>query len=99
MKLVLKIKPNRHSKTKRIVAWIQKHSDFDDDILQIFQLFKDNIKISRFSKFLKYYIVTSDNPAIILNIFSTIQEILPEVYFIKEDSIEVEDFIDERELC
>ena len=98
MKLVLKIKPNKHSKTKRIVAWIQKGSDLDNDLIQIFQVFKDDIKISKFSKFLRYYVVTSNNPAIILNIFSTIQEILPEVYFIEEDSIEIEDFIDEHGL-
>ncbi len=94
MKLILKIKPNKQSKEKRIIAWIQKNSDFEDDIIQLFQLFKDNIKLSKLSKILRYHIVTSENPAIILNIFSTIQEIIPEVYFNKEDSIEIEDLID-----
>ena len=94
MKLILKIKPNRPSKKKRIIAWIQKNTDLNEDIQQLFQLFKDNIKISKVSKILRYYIVTSKNPAIILNIFSSIQESIPEVYFNKENSIKLEDLID-----
>ncbi|MFX1302573.1 MAG: hypothetical protein ACFFBV_13590 [Promethearchaeota archaeon] len=94
MKLILKIKPNKSSKKKRIVAWIPKSSDFDKDIQQLFHFFKDNIKISKFSKILRYYIVISKRPAIILNLFSSIQELIPEVYFNKENSIEIEDFVD-----
>jgi len=89
MKLKLKIKPN-----KKIIAWIQKNSDLNEEIQQIFKLFKDNIKIFRKSKFLRYYVVTSENPAIILNIFSSIQESIPEVFFNEEDSIEIEDLVD-----
>ena len=94
MKLILKNKTNRPSKKKRIIAWIQKNTDLNEDIQQLFQLFKDNIKISKVSKILRYYIVTSKNPAIILNIFSSIQESIPEVYFNKENSRELEDLID-----
>ena len=94
MKLVLKIKPNKPSKKKRIVVWIQKKSDLNDDVQQILQIFKDNIKISKLSKFLRFYIVTSSKPAIILNIFSSLQESIPEVYFKNEKSIRIEDFID-----
>ena len=94
MKFILKVKPNKSSKKKRIIAWIQKNSDFDKEIQQIFHFFKDNIKISKYSKILRYYIVTSKNPAIILNLFSSIQELIPEVYFNKENSIEIDDLID-----
>lgn len=94
MKLILKIKPNNPSKKKRIIAWIQKDSIFKDDIIQLFKLFKDNIHISKLSKILRYHVVTSENPAIILNLFSSIQELIPEVYFDKEDSIEIEDLLD-----
>ncbi len=93
MKLKLNIKPN-----KKIVAWIQKNSDFNEEIQQIFKLFKDNIKISKKSKFSRYYVITSENPAIILNIFSSIQESIPEVFFNEDDSIEIEDFIDGQTL-
>ena len=91
MRLILKIKPNKSSKKKRLVAWIQKNSDFNDDIRQFFQIFQDDIKISKLSKVLNYYIVTSENPAIILNLFTSIQESIPEVYFNNENSIETEE--------
>ncbi|MFW9875583.1 MAG: hypothetical protein ACFFG0_20970 [Candidatus Thorarchaeota archaeon] len=94
MKIILKIKPENPSRKKRIIVWIKKKSDLNEDILQFFQLFKENLKISRISRFLKYYVVTSENPAIILNLLSSIQESIPEVYFNKEDSIKVEDLID-----
>jgi hypothetical protein len=97
MKLILKIKPKKSSKKKKIIAWIQKNSDFNEDILQLFQLFKENLKISKVSKILRYYVVTSENPAIILSLFSAIQESIPEVYFNKDESIEVEDLIDSEE--
>ncbi|UCD01607.1 MAG: hypothetical protein JSV23_00860 [Promethearchaeota archaeon] len=94
MKFILKIKPNNSSKKKRIVAWIPKSSDFDKDIQELFHFFKDNIKISKFSKILRYYIATSKNPAVMLNLFSSIQELIPEVYFNEENSIKLEDFVD-----
>ena len=94
MKLILKIKPNNPLKKKRIIAWIQKNSDFNEDVLQSLQIFKDDIKISKLSKILGYYILTSENPAIILNIFTSIQESIPEIYFNQENSIEFDDLID-----
>ncbi|MFX1329868.1 MAG: hypothetical protein ACFE91_17190 [Promethearchaeota archaeon] len=96
MKLILKIKPNNPSKKKRIIAWIKKDSDFNEDVLQSLQLFKDDIKISKLSKILRYYILTSENPAIILNIFTSIQESIPEIYFNQENSIELDDLIDKE---
>jgi hypothetical protein len=65
--------------------------------LQLFQLFKESLKISKISKISRYYVVTSENPAIILSLFSAIQELIPEVYFNEEESIEVEDLIDSKE--
>ncbi|MFX1418602.1 MAG: hypothetical protein ACFE9N_06750 [Promethearchaeota archaeon] len=94
MKLILKIKPNKSSRKNRIIVWIKKNSDLNEDILQIFQFFKNDLKFSIISKFLRYYVVSSENPAIILNLVSAIQESIPEVYFNKEDSVEVKDLID-----
>ncbi len=91
MKLKLKIKPNKPYKplkNMRIIAWIQKHSDFDKDVRQIFQFFKGQIKISKLSKFLRYYIVSSENPAIILSLFSSIQDLIPEIYFNMENFVD-----------
>lgn len=94
MKLILKIKPKNPSKQKRIIAWIQKNKDFNDDVRHFFKIFNEDIKISKLSKILRYYIVTSENPAVILNFFSSMQESIPDVYFNKENSIEIEDFLD-----
>ena len=90
MKLKLKVKKN---KRKRLVAWIQKNKDFDDNIQQLFRFFKDKIKISKMSRVMKYYIVSSENPGIILSLFSTIQDLIPEVYFDSEDSLELEETV------
>ncbi|MFX0035538.1 MAG: hypothetical protein ACFE9I_07850 [Candidatus Hermodarchaeota archaeon] len=94
MKLILKIKPKNQSKKKRIIVWVQKNSELNEDILQFFQIFKEDIQISKLSKILRYYVVTSENPAIILNFLSSIQESIPQVYFNNEIPLEVEDFID-----
>jgi len=90
MKLKLKVKKN---KRKRLVAWIQKNKDFDDNIQQLFRFFKNKIKISKISRVMKYYIVSSENPGIILSLFSTIQDLIPEIYFDSEDSLELEEIV------
>lgn len=85
MKFKLVIKPNRK---KKLIAWIQKNKDFDDSTHQILRFFKDEIKISKFSKILNYTIVSSRNPGIILSLYSAIQELIPDIYFSSEESIE-----------
>ena len=94
MKLILKIKPYNPSKKNRIIIWIKKKSALDDDIKQLLQIFKENIKISKLTIFLRFYIVSSTNPAIILNIISAIEESIPDVYFKDEKSITIEDYVD-----
>ena len=90
MKLKLKVKDN---KNKRLIAWIQKNKNFDDSVLQLFRFFKDKIKISKISRFTNYYIVSSENPGIILSLFSAIQDLIPDVYFNSEDSLEVNEIV------
>ena len=60
--------------------------DIDKDIQQLFEFFKENVKISKIRRLHEFYKITSDNPAIMLNMFSTIQELIPEVYFKEEDT-------------
>lgn len=88
MILKLKIKKN---KKKRIVAYIQKDKDFNDSIHQIFRFFENKISISKLSRFTRYYIVSSENPAMILSLFSTVQDLIPDIYFNIEESLEIED--------
>ena len=90
MKLKLKVKKN---KNKRLIAWIQKNKDFDDSIKQLFTFFKDKIKISKFSRITNYFIISSENPGIILSLFSTVQDLIPDVYFNSEDSLEVNEIM------
>lgn len=81
MILKLKIKPDKKTKKKNITIWVQKHEDFDEDIQQLFQFFKDQIIIKRRRKIYKYYKITSDNPAIMMSLFSAAHELIPEIYF------------------
>ncbi len=89
MKLKLTVKKSKRSDKKKIIAWIQKSRDFNTDVQQAFQFFQDKIIFLKKSKFLRYHVVTSDNPAIILSLFTTIQDLIPDIYFNGEDSIEI----------
>ena len=88
MKLKLKVKNN---KKRKIVAYIQKDKDFDESIHQLFRFFENKIRISKLSRLTRYYIVSSENPAMVLSLFSTIQDLIPDIYFNTEESIEIED--------
>lgn len=88
MKLKLKVKKN-----KKINAWIQKNKDFDDSVQQLLRFFKDQIKVLKISKITKYYIISSKNPGVILSLHSAIQDLIPEVYFNSEDSIEANEIV------
>ncbi|MHA2182249.1 MAG: hypothetical protein ACXAAH_12595 [Promethearchaeota archaeon] len=88
--MILKLKVKSNNK-KSIVAWVQKSKDFDDSLYQIFEFFKDKIRISKWSRFTRFHIISSENPAIILSIFSSIQDLIPDIYFNFEESIETEE--------
>lgn len=87
MILKLIIKNKKKNKKHQIIAWIQKNKIFEDNINQIFQFFKDNIKISAKRRFYNYYKVSSDNPAIMMSLFSTVHDLIPDVYFNSEEPI------------
>ncbi len=93
MILKLKTKSNRKTNQNQIFIWIQRHKDFKKDIQQILQFFKDQIVVSKKRKLLPYYRITSDNPAILLSLFSTIQDLIPEIYFKVENSVEIEESV------
>ena len=81
MILKLIINNGKKKKNRTVTAWIQKDNEFKDDVQQLFQFFKDNIKISEKRRFHEYYKVTSERPAIMMSLFSTVHELIPEVYF------------------
>lgn len=93
MILKLKIKQAKNSERKKMFLWIQRHNDIKQDIQQILQFFKDQIFVSKKRKILPYYRITSNNPAILLSLFSAVQDLIPETYFQIEDSIKIEETI------
>ena len=88
--MILKLKVKKNKK-RRIVAFIQKDKDFNDSIHQILRFFENKVRISKLSRFTRYYKVSSENPATILSLFSTVQDLIPDIYFNIEESIEIDD--------
>ncbi len=89
--MILKLKVKKNKK-RRIVAFIQKDKDFNDSISQILRFFEDKVRMSKLSRFTRYHIISSENPAMILSLFSTVQDLIPDIYFNIEEPIEIEDF-------
>ena len=81
----IKIKKKRKTSDYQIYIWIERHKDFEEEITQLFKFFKDEIEVSRVKKYRNYYKVTSKNPSILLSLISTINDLIPEIYFIKEN--------------
>lgn len=91
--MILKLIIKNNKKGNRITAWVQKHKDIVDDLTQVFLFFKDNISVLEIRRFHKYYKITSENPAIMMSLFSTIHELIPDIYFNPEDTIGNEEFL------
>lgn len=92
--MIIKIKINAKRspiKKNQIVAWIQRNKEIESDIKQLFQFFKNQMKVSKKRRILPYYRISSETPAILLSFFSALQEILPEAYFNEADSVEFEE--------
>ncbi len=91
--MILKIKIQNKKldkKNKTISVWIQKKKEIKDDLIQLFEFFKINIQVSERIRLHKYYKITSKSPAILLSLVSTINELIPEIYFKSENTIEEE---------
>ena len=86
MILKLVIKRDKETKKNIIVVWIQKGREFEEDVQQIFQFFKDSLNITEKVRRCRYYKVSSQNPAIMLSLFSSLQEIIPDIYFKSNNS-------------
>ncbi len=93
MIIKLKASKRKDSPRKFLSIWIQKHRDFHKDIDQLLEFFKKNIKVTTVRRLLTYYKITSEQPAIILSLFSSATDLIQEVYFKLEDSIESEDMM------
>ncbi len=91
MILKLILKNNRKLKRKDMVVWIQKdNKDFESDVKQLMEFFKESIDVAdirRFNK--KYYKITSKNPAIMMSLFSAVHDLIPEVYFTQVEEVDL----------
>jgi len=94
MILRLKIKSNIKSKTKQIYIWIEKNKEFKEDVQQLIEFFKDQIQVKTRIGFHIYHKITSDNPAIMLSLLTTVQELIPDIYFNTNDSINMEESLE-----
>jgi len=83
MILKLKIK-SKKNKGHYLIAWFQREKTTKPDVEQVIKFFKEQIHVSKIWKVHSYYRVTSENPAIIISLFSTLQELIPEIYFNEE---------------
>ena len=92
MILKLKIKSNNKTKSKQIFVWIEKNKVFKEDVQQLIEFFKEQIQVKKRIGRHAYYKITSDNPAIMLSLLTTVQELIPEIYFNSNQSVDVEEY-------
>ena len=93
MILKLKIK-SKKNKGHYLIAWIQREKVTKSDLEQVIKFFKDQIQVSKIWKVHFYFRVTSENPAIIISLFSTLQELIPDIYFNEETTLNIEEALD-----
>ena len=81
--MILKLKIKSYNKTKKtqLFVWIEKNKKFKEDVQQLIQFFKEQIQVKKRLGLHIYYKITSDNPAIMLSLLSTVQELIPDIYF------------------
>ena len=91
MKMLVKIKIKQRKKSVRnsIELWIQRKKELDNDIVQLFQFFEKQLTYKNKRLIHPYYKITSKNPAMILSLISSIQELIPEIYFSGDNSVEL----------
>jgi hypothetical protein len=91
--MILKLKIKSYSKTKKtqLFVWIEKNKEFKDDVQQLIQFFKEQIQVKKRRGLHVYYKITSDNPAIMLSLLSTVQELIPDIYFNSNQNVDIEE--------
>ncbi|MBY9015470.1 MAG: hypothetical protein KGD68_07240 [Candidatus Lokiarchaeota archaeon] len=92
MILRLKIKSNNKTKKKQIFIWIEKNKEFENDIQQLIEFFDSRLQVKTRVGFHIYYKITSDNPAIMLSLLTAIQELIPDIFFNTDESLNLEDY-------
>ncbi|TXT54178.1 MAG: hypothetical protein BAJALOKI2v1_800005 [Promethearchaeota archaeon] len=83
MKIKLIVKNRLFNGKEKLSLWIEKYGEIKEEIEQIFTFFEDSINVKEKRRLSKYYVISSENPAIILSLSSAIQEIVAEKYFME----------------
>ena len=91
MKMLVKVKIKQRKKSAKnsIELWIQRKKELDKDIIQLFQFFQNQLTYKNIRLIHPYYKITSKNPAMILSLISSIQELIPEIYFCDDNNVEL----------
>ncbi len=92
MILKLKIKSNNKTKKPQIFIWIEKNKEFESDVQQLIAFFDNQIQVKTIVRMHPYYKITSDNPAIMLSLLTAIQELIPDIFFNTEESLNLEEY-------
>ncbi len=89
----IQIKRDKKSKKSKIFVWIRKQADVESDIQQAISFYKNDLSVKTARRYHKYHKITSDKPAIMISLLTTINELIPEIYFNSEDLSSVEEEI------
>ncbi len=89
MLVKIKIKQKNNTSEYSIVIWIQRNKALDVDLEQLLKFFEKQIASKKVRHIYPYYKITSDNPAMMLSLMSSIQELIPEIFFNDENDIEI----------
>ena len=81
----LRIKRDKKSKKNKIIVWIQKRADIVSDIQQALSFYEKDLTVKTTRKHYKYLKISSDKPAIMISLITTINELIPDIYFNSED--------------
>lgn len=94
--MIIKIKIDKEKKTKKnkIVVLIQDKKELRANLQELFLFYKENVTTKTLRNYCKYYKVSSENPAIMMSLISTLFEIIPDFYFNVEEPSDLEDQID-----
>ncbi|TFG18038.1 MAG: hypothetical protein EU531_01530 [Promethearchaeota archaeon] len=83
------VKQKKKAKKNSIELWVQRKKELDQDISQIFQFFESQLDYKNVRRIYPYYKITSNNPAMILSLLSSLQELIPEIYFNNDNTVQL----------
>jgi hypothetical protein len=93
MILKVKIKPIDKGLKNTIEVWVERNKELDLEVAQLFQFFETQLSIKKVRRFNPYFKITSSNPAMILSLISSLQELISEIYFRNEENLEIDEKI------